>query len=144
MRKFFVPLMLVLALGLPAIAEEANPESEGDPDAKSIPEDQVRMQYIFWGDPSGFEKPASIDFPALIECTPEAKKVKKDELDTNDSRYWILMTRAQQHVAEAIRVVGNTEGYDLICQKGYLKKLGIGAKDITTLVKAELLGAEDN
>ena len=109
---------------------------------ESIPENKVEMQHIFFGDSSEFEKPACINYSILIECTPEFKMVKKEKLDNNDSKYWILMTRAQQHVAEAISVVGNTEDYDLICQKGYLSKLGIEAKDITSIIRKELLGEE--
>lgn len=123
-------VFLMLALALELAAE----------DTYSIPADKVDSGAIFWGDASGFAKPAYVDYKALIQSTPEYKEMKKKKLSSSDPASWILMSDAADRVATAINDVAKDEGYDLICEKQYWLKLEIGAraKDITALVKKKI------
>jgi len=108
--------------------------------AASIAKDDVDPQKIFWGNSQQFSKPAEINLVALIEKTPEYKKLVKEKLDSSGAKYWILMTQAQERVTTSIVRVARAKQFDLVCETGYLGSLGIEAKDITELVEKDLTG----
>jgi len=112
--------------------------------ADSIPEDKIDKQKLFRGDLKRFSKPAEIQFVELVKNTPEYEAIKKESLKSADARYWILMTQAQERVTRSIVRVAREKQFDVVCEKGYLKSLGVEAKDITELIEEDLTGKSDS
>jgi len=132
MRTFSVILVLTLvAVPVCAVAE-------------SVPEKKIDEQKVFKGDLKQFAKPAEIEFVKLVKSTPEFETIKTESLKSSDARYWILMTQAQERVTRSIVRVARAEQFDVVCEKGYLKSLGIEAKDITDLIKEDLTDKADS
>jgi hypothetical protein len=104
--------------------------------AYSIPEDQLDVQKVFWGDPSSFETPSAVDYEAVIRATAEYKQIKKDNIQRNTGKYWILMSRASDRAVNAISQTAEETEYDLVAAKGYLAGLkpAVAATDITKQV----------
>lgn len=109
----------------------------------SIPTDQVDSKKVFWGSTAGFEKPAEVDYDAVLKVTPEYKQMKKDRVERGTGKYWILLNQATDRSTRAITEVGQNTEYDLITQHGYLASLtpAIPADDVTPLVVAKVEGA---
>jgi hypothetical protein len=112
--------------------------------AGSVPEDDRDSQKIFRGDAKSFSKPAEIEFVALVKCTPEYKIIKAESLKSGAAKYWILMAKAQERVLKSITKIAREKKYDIVCEKGYLKKFDIEAKDITDLIEEDLTGESDD
>lgn len=112
--------------------------------AESVPEDDRDKHKIFKGDGKAFSKPAEIKFVELVKCTPEYIILKKESLKSSDAKYWIFMAKAQERVLKAITKIAREKKYDIVCEKDYLKKFDIKAKDITDLIKEELTGKSDD
>ena len=128
LRRFVtICLAIFVALALGAVAE-----------SKSIPPESVDDQKIFWGSPSTFEKPGSVDYVAVVSATEDYKQARKVESGT--ARYWILVSKANEVAIRAISAVGSETDYDLIVIKGYLESLDppIETDDITELALAKL------
>ena len=109
----------------------------------SIPHEQIDQKKVYWGVPTGFEKPGEIDYDAIVQATPEYKELKKKKIERGTGKYWILMSQASDRTARAIAQVGQDTEYDLIAAQGYLSGLNppIPAEDITNLIVDQL---EDN
>jgi len=122
--------VLMFAVAFPHVAEALY----------SIPTDEVDKCAIYWGDSSGFTKPAYVDYNVLIESTAEYKQIKQDKLSSTEPRCWILMADAADKVAGAINRIAKGKGYDLVCAKDYWNdlQLEVKAEDITDLVKEKI------
>lgn len=106
----------------------------------SIPKDQIDASKIYYGSPSSFENAAEVDIETVMAATPEYKEIVKNKLNKGTGKYWILKGEASNRTLKAISEVAAKTDYDLIAEKGYLKKLDppIGCKDITKLVVSKL------
>lgn len=104
--------------------------------AYSIDEKQVDPQKIYWGLPSGFEKPGEVRYQDIVTETPEYKELKDKKIERGTGRYWILISQASDRAVRTIAQVGAESEYDLIAAEGYLGSLepAIPADDITELV----------
>jgi hypothetical protein len=102
----------------------------------TIPPDKVDDQKIFWGNAAKFEKPASVDFKAIVMATDEYKSIKKNKIENGSAKYWILVSEASAKAVKVIQAVGKESQFDLIAAKGYLEGLGLNVQptDITGTV----------
>jgi hypothetical protein len=102
----------------------------------SIPPEQLDRQKVFYGEPSGFDKPAEVHYRDLIEATTEYKDIKKNKIERGTGKYWILLSQASDRVVKAIGAFGKDSDYDFIASDGYLGELdpAIPADDVTKLV----------
>jgi len=110
----------------------------------SIPEDTLIAKNIFWGDGSGFDKPAEVDYNKVVIETPEYKSIKKKKVKSGTAKYWILMSEASDRAIKVICEFGNNSEYDLIAETGYLSGLDppIECDSITKLVIKQLKQVE--
>lgn len=106
----------------------------------SIPKDQVDASKIYYGSPSSFENAAEVDIETVVAATPEYQEIVKNKIDKGTGKYWILKSEASNRALKAVSEVADKTDYDLIAEKGYLKKLDppIACKDITELVVSKL------
>ncbi len=107
---------------------------------ESIPKDQIDASQIYFGSPTSFEKAAEVDIETVIAATPEYKEITKNKISRGTGKYWILQGQATNRALKAIADTAAKTDYDLIAEKGYLKKLKppIGCTDITELVVSKL------
>jgi len=108
--------------------------------AYSIAPEQIDDQQIYFGNAKSFEKPAAVDYTAIVKATPEYEEIKKKKIDSGSARYWILMSDASSHAVKAISEVGEESNHDLIVSIGYLGKITpqIPAEDVTKKVLEKL------
>jgi hypothetical protein len=131
MKKFIV---LIATFGLTVLAA-ANAAG-----AYSIAPDQIDDQQIYFGDAKSFEKPAKVDYTAVVKATPEYEEIKKKKIDSSCAKYWILMSSASDHAVKLISEVGEESEHDLIVSIGYLGKItpSFEAEDVTKKVLEKL------
>jgi hypothetical protein len=91
----------------------------------AIPADKLDDQKVFWGNPAKFEKPASVDYKAIVTATSEYKSIKQNKIEAGSAKYWILISQASEKAVKAIAAVGKESQYDLIVAKGYLESVGL-------------------
>jgi hypothetical protein len=91
----------------------------------AIPADKLDDQKVFWGNPAKFEKPASVDYKAVVMATEEYKSIKQNKIEAGSAKYWILISQASEKAVKAIAAVGKESQYDLIVAKGYLESVGL-------------------
>ncbi len=106
----------------------------------SVPADKVNEQKVFWGNPAKFEKPAAVDYKAIVMATDEYKSIKQNKIDTGSAKYWILISQASEKAVKAVAAVGKESQYDLIVAKGYLESVGLTVQptDVTNAVLERL------
>lgn len=106
----------------------------------TIAPEQIDDQQIYFGNAQRFEKPAAVDYTAIVKATPEYEEIKKKKIDSGSARYWILMSDASNHAVKAISEVGEESNHDLIVSIGYLGKITpqIPAEDVTEKVLEKL------
>lgn len=128
-RRTVAVLFCGVALACAAVAE-----------SYSIPADKVNEQKVFWGNPAKFEKPASVDYKAIVTATDEYKSIKQNKIEAGSAKYWILISQASERAVRAIAAVGKESQYDLIVAKGYLESVGLTVQptDITNAVLERL------
>jgi hypothetical protein len=104
--------------------------------AYTIPDKQIDRRKIFWGSPTGFEKPGNVEYGTVVKATPEYKEVSKKKVERGSGKYWLLMSRASDRAVHAIIRFGEKSDYDLIAQAGYLGSLDppIPADNVTNQV----------
>lgn len=109
-------------------------------EAYSIPQDKLDNQKVYYGSAAHFEKPAEVNYEAVVKATPEYAEIKKKKIEAGTAKYWILISRASEHAVRLIAEVGQELEHDLIVAKDYLNKLEvpIEASDVTELVLAKL------
>ncbi len=102
----------------------------------SIPKDQLDPKKIYWGNASGFTKPAEVHYQEIIKETPEYKELKRKRIERGTGKYWILISQASDRAVRIVAQVGQESEYDLIAAEGYLGSLepAIPADDITKLI----------
>lgn len=108
--------------------------------AYSIAPDQIDDQQIYFGNAQSFEKPAAVDYTAVVKATPEYGEIKKKKIDSGSAKYWILMSSASDHAVKLISEVGQESDHDLIISVGYLGKItpALAAEDVTEKVLQKL------
>jgi len=128
-RRTVLVLFCGIALACAAVAE-----------SYTIPADKVNDQKIFWGNPAKFEKPASVDYKAVVMATDEYKSIKQNKIETGSAKYWLLISQASERAVKAVAAVGKESQYDLIVVKGYLESVGLTVKptDVTSAVLEQL------
>lgn len=104
--------------------------------AHSIAADKIDAQQIYYGNAENFEKPAVVDYTAVVKATPEYSEIKKNKIESTSARYWLLMSSASDHACKAISQVGEESDHDLIVSIGYLGTVSpqIEAEDVTKKV----------
>ena len=124
-----VALFLGVALACTAVAE-----------SYSVPADKVNEQKVFWGNPAKFEKPAAVDYKAVVMATDEYKSIKQNKIETGSAKYWILISQASERAVKAVTAVGKESQFDLIVAKGYLESVGLNVQptDVTNAVLEQL------
>lgn len=102
----------------------------------TIPPEKVDVQKVYFGAATGFEKPAKVDYEAIVKSTPEYEEVKKKRIEPGTGKYWILLSQASDRAARAISDVGHETGHDFIAAQAYLGNMEseIPSEDITQLV----------
>lgn len=113
-RRTVAVLFCGVALACAAVAE-----------SYAIPADKLDDQKVFWGNPAKFEKPASVDYKAIVTATSEYKSIKQNKIEAGSAKYWILISQASEKAVKAIAAVGKESQYDLIVAKGYLESVGL-------------------
>lgn len=110
----------------------------------SIPADKIETQKVYYGTPTGFDKPGKVDYDAVVKSTPEYDEVKKKKIEPGTGKYWILMSQASERAQRAISEVGQESGFDLIASQAYLGGMEstIPSEDVTALVMKKLKGEE--
>ncbi len=128
-RRIVVVLFCGVALACAAVAE-----------SYTIPADKVNEQKVFWGNPAKFEKPASVDYKAIVMATDEYKSIKQNKIEAGSAKYWILISQASEKAVKAVAAVGKESQYDLIVAKGYLESVGLTVQptDVTNAVLERL------
>jgi len=128
-RRTVAFLLCCVALACAAMAE-----------SYTIPADKVNDQKIFWGNPAKFEKPASVDYKAVVMATDEYKSIKQNKIEAGSAKYWILISQASEKAVKAVAAVGKEGPYDLIAAKGYLESVGLTVQptDVTNAVLERL------
>lgn len=108
--------------------------------AHTIAPEQIDDQKIYYGNAKSFEKPAAVDYTAVVKATPEYSEIKKKKIDSTSARYWILMSSASDHAVKLISQVGEETEHDLIVSIGYLGSLNlpVEAVDVTPQVLSKL------
>ena len=108
--------------------------------AYSIAPEQIDDQQIYFGNAKSFEKPAAVDYTAIVKATPEYEEIKKKKIDSGSAKYWILMSNASDHAVKLISEVGQESDHDLIISIGYLGKItpALPAEDVTDKVLEKL------
>jgi len=103
----------------------------------SIPEDEKNSQKIFYGATDSFDKPAEVDYEAVVKATSEYASIKSKRIKTGTAKYWILMSKASDHAVRVICEFAEESDYDLVVEKGYLESLTtpIPSENITNLIK---------
>ena len=102
----------------------------------SIPAEKIDLQKVYWGNASKFEKPAKVNYEAVVKATPEYAEIKKKKIESGTAKYWIQLSMASDHAVKLISQVGKESDYDLIAATGYLGSLEppIPADDITDVI----------
>ena len=113
-RRTVAVLFCGVALACAAVAE-----------SYAIPADKLDDQKVFWGNPAKLEKPASVDYKAIVTATSEYKSIKQNKIEAGSAKYWILISQASEKAVKAIAAVGKESQYDLIVAKGYLESVGL-------------------
>lgn len=109
-------------------------------DTYSISSDEIDMRKIYWGNSSNFKTPAEVDYEKILYATSEYKSIKKGKIEKGTAKYWILISKANDHAVRVIIETGEEAIYDLIAAKEYLGGLDppIKCKDITKLILKKL------
>ena len=107
----YIASLLFLALSTVAYADFA------------IPEADVQLEQIFFGNPASFSKAAEIDVEALMLATPEFQEIRRKKIEKGTGKYWILRSNAADRAHRAIQKLAEDLDYDLITNEGYLGEL---------------------
>lgn len=110
--------------------------------AYSIDAKILDAKKIYWGEASGFDKPAEVKYEDVVTATPQYVQIKKEKIQRGTGKYWILMSQSSDHAVRAIAAVATDEKNDLVASAGYLGGLEapIPAQDITKTVIAAVKG----
>ncbi|HPO13301.1 MAG TPA: hypothetical protein PLI09_07635 [Candidatus Hydrogenedentes bacterium] len=102
----------------------------------TIPVEKVDAKKVYWGSASSFQKPAKVDYERVVKATPEYVSIKKNKIEQNSAKYWILVSKASNHAVRLIAEAAKDGSYDFIAASSYLGNLQppIPADDITDLV----------
>jgi 4-diphosphocytidyl-2C-methyl-D-erythritol kinase len=111
-------LCLLLLAQTPALAE-------GVGDYKCTDCDKV-----YHGNPRLFKKPCEISADEVYKHIPEYKQILDKGLTDKDVEYHFLMKKASQRFTDAVKQMARDLDYDLVAEKGTIKKAKDGAKDI--------------
>jgi len=87
--------------------------------------------------PRQLTNPAKVDYQALLDATPEAKKIKDDKIDPESSEGITLMTKARARVLKACESVRASQGHCSVW-KVIRRRDGKALSDITDAVKRKL------
>ncbi|MFT5731770.1 MAG: hypothetical protein ACJAZN_000308 [Planctomycetota bacterium] len=88
-------------------------------------------------EPRQLTNPAVVDYDALLEATPERKKMKKDKIDPTSSEGITLMTKARARVLKACESVRASHGHCSVW-KVIKRRDKRAVDDITDEVKRQL------
>jgi len=110
----------------------------------SIPQGAIDAQKVYYGKADAFNKPAEVDYEAIIKASPEYAQLKKEKAEKGSGKYWILLSQASDRAVRAIAAVGKESSYDFISSSGYLASLSpsIPAENITDLVISKINGKD--
>jgi hypothetical protein len=106
----------------------------------SIPDENLDLTRVYWGDYKEFTKAAEIRYEDVIRSTPEYDEIKKKKIARDTGKYWILLSQASDRAIKAIATIGGETDYDFVTANGYLEALEppIPVDDITADVVAKI------
>lgn len=106
----------------------------------AIPTEKLDGQKIYWGNATSFDKPAEVNYEAVVKATPEYGELKKKKVERGTAKYYNLLSQASDHAVHLIVEVIRETDYDLVAAKGYLGSLEtpIQAEDLTDAVLQRL------
>ena len=118
-------LLAVLALGAASLRAQG---VELDKDA-----------VVLCGSASNCTRPATVDYQALRDATPEWGTIEGDGVREGSARYTLLMARLGQRIASVVSSVAIREGHDLVVRSGDIAdSRGQTVVEITDLALEEL------
>lgn len=88
-------------------------------------------------EPSQVSNPAVIDWQALLDATPELRKLRSEKISESSPEGIQLLTEAANRVNQACESLRSSQGYCSVW-KAIRHKDGRAVTDITDLVKAQL------
>ncbi len=75
---------------------------------------------IYYGNPKKFNNPATLQISKVISSHPSYPLLKS--YSSEDPDFWLILERINQEILATIRKVARERGYDLVGEKGFLKK----------------------
>lgn len=90
----------------------------------------------YLGNPNSYEKPGEISLVKVMSVIPEYKKIKDENIKSDDPRYWLLLQKADRKFKAALGAVHKKFGYDLIGEIGFIEDQEV--PDITAEVVLEI------
>lgn len=85
---------------------------------------------VYYGNARMFKKPAVIDCDRVYRQIPEYKKILEKGLTDRDAKYHLLMKKASQRFAEAVKQMARDMDHDLVACSSAIEKAREGAKDL--------------
>ncbi len=162
-RRLAHALLALSLIGLPSgLAQETTPTSHST--ASSHPQEQLssgeqardtskynlgkNTPYVVnrkdnicgLDEPRQISRPAKVDYQALLDMTPEVKKLKRKKIDPSSAKGADLMSKARRRVLTACATVRRANSYCSVWKKISLRERKKGTKpvDITSDVKKEM------
>jgi hypothetical protein len=111
-------MLFIAVLGL--LAGQAAWSAEAD----EVTYEVVDPDGIYFGSGDHPKAPAVIAADDVYAQIPEYKKVIDDDLDDDDPEYHLLMKKATERFAKALRKVAKRDGYDMIGEIGAIRVSG--------------------
>ncbi|MDF1701679.1 MAG: hypothetical protein P1V36_11040 [Planctomycetota bacterium] len=85
---------------------------------------------VYYGNQRLFQRPATVDCDRVYASIPEYKEILRRRLTDKDAQYHILMQKASQRFAAAVKKMARADNHDLVAQAGSVRKAKDKAKDI--------------
>ncbi|MEE9392277.1 MAG: hypothetical protein V3W41_07205 [Planctomycetota bacterium] len=77
-----------------------------------------------------FKKPAVLSTSTVFDSIAEWKTIKKKKLSDKDAEYHLLLKKANDKFAKALKTVQRDGSYDIIAETGAITCKGCTAKDV--------------
>ncbi len=90
-------------------------------------------------EPKQLSNPAKVDYDALLEVTPQIKRMKRDKIDPNSAKGIQLRTEAEALVRDTCEKIRADKSYCSVWKK-IERRDGGKIADITEKVKKEITG----
>lgn len=85
---------------------------------------------VYYGNSRLFQRPASVDCGLVYDQISEYKEIVRRGLTTKDPQYHLLMKKATERFAAAVKKMARAQNHDLVAEPGAVKKTKKTAKDV--------------